>query len=415
MVGLSVVLLGLSLALWSGSEPGVAVDTDATSPVWEVQAESVTQVEVTTADGVIGLDRTDDGWRMTSPMDVPADGARVDAALADVTRVTKGVPVADATVDGSDYGLGSNPSARVKITRGDGTTTLLVLGRETPAGFRTYARGADGGIVAVSGRPMRQLAGAAEAWRDHAVWRFDPAAVRRVRIETQGAVLEVYGEARRWWTEGYTRASPDRVDDLVVGLLDLRFERFEQLDLDVVDRRVRVDFSGGEALLLELGEAQPDGRVLARVGGERGWLHDSELALLGQGPSDVGDPAAFGFQVDAADTVSVVWKGGAWEARRNGSVWEAAGEDPVAVSEEVALLAAASIAYEAGEAKSPPGETWATVVVKTGPDTATIVVGVEESGHRRAYDSAGGSPFLIPSADLRVISDRMGRSGGAQR
>ncbi|MBW2258127.1 MAG: hypothetical protein JRI25_26485, partial [Deltaproteobacteria bacterium] len=223
--------------------------------------------------------------------------------------------------------------------------------------------------------------------------------VSRVTIEGAEGTLEVHGEGDRWWVEGWTRADPDRVDDLLVGLRDLRFDSFY---VDTAPKgihepgyRVTVETTEGP-VGFEVGEGGPPGVYVRTLSGRAGWIGPEPLALLGQGPSDVGDPNAFPLRPDRAREVEVDFGGNTWTAVREEEVWTAEGAEAPAPEAAVEALAVVPITYrrEPGPALT---EVWGSVVVHLGDeDMRAVDIGqVVEDQWRVALDRDGGSPYLV--------------------
>lgn len=409
-----VVMSGLVLlltALWTWWPQATEADDEATTPVWEPRTDGIASLEVVTPEGSVRLARADGVWRLVHPVSSRADADRVDATIADLGRIERGIPVASAQADGSPFGLADPPAYTVRLSYADGTVSSLEFGSEAPTGYRTYARGADRSVVAVAGRPTRQLAADADAWRDRRVVQFAPEQVRGIRMRGEQGVLEVHGEATRWWIEGAARANPDRVDDLVLGLLDIRLERFGEPVVDVAPREVAVALADGAVHTLRFGPVQSDGLVAVAGGQAEGWAHASELALLGTGPADVADRRAFGFDVEGADEVWLTVGDRSWHARRDNARWvDDAGAD---VTERIGELAGVTAEVSALSFVEP---VWATVRVRAGAtDIVVDVGGSTEAGTRTLRDASGGRPYGAPAAGVAMLADWVGATSAEPR
>lgn len=398
---LTTVLLALVAALTFWEAPDASADPEATAEVWRVEAEAVARVEVDRAAGRLVLERTGDAWRLVEPAAADADPDRVADLLDELAHLRRGVPV--PTDDPAAFGLGADPVARVEVVLEGGERRALVVGDRAPVGYRTYVRGADGGVVAVEGRPGDRLTDPADAYRDRRVLRFRPEAVRRVTLEGPEGALTVRGEGKRWWLEGFTRADPDAVDDLVMGLLDLRFDTFDDVGEppDAPVRTATVEFEDGGTSRLLVGEPGPGGTPVW-ADGRRGRALTAALALLGQGPTDLGDARAFPLDPHRADTVVTIRGARRWEAVREGRDWKAEG---ASAADRIGRIAEARIHYRR-EPVPALTEVWATVEVREGADTRVVEVGqVLDGTWRVARDRDGGEPYLVPLDDLRALPE----------
>ena len=252
--------------------------------------------------------------------------------------------------------------------------------------------------MAVGGR-SELLLEPSGAFRDHRVFRFDPGEVRAVRITQDEKVLDVSGQGTRWWVEGFTRADPDRVDDLVMALLDLRFDRVMDLEAPAAPRAiVEIGFEDGSAQVIEVGERTPMGDVV-RGPNATGMVFPESLAVLGIGPTDVGDRRAVPLHLDKDDRIELQTAEGTWTATRAGATWSSSDRGGPETVARLKALGGASIAYRM-EPVSPPETVFATVRLIRGEHAKVIEIGPEQDGFHRARDLDGGEPYRIRAAEL---------------
>lgn len=409
MTALAAALVAVTALLYLAKPEPEPADPDATSLVWEVDADDIVEIRVAREEGALRLVREADRWELVEPLRSATDEDQVQQLLDALDGMGRGVPI-EAPGALEDYGLGDPPVAQVTVTLRDGTTRAADVGDAAPVGHRTYVRAADGGVAAVNGRPGRVLTDPASRFRDHRIFTFRPQDVRRVTLDGPEGTLSVHGQGERWWLDGFTRADPDRVDDLVVGLLDLRFDVLMDFgDLANPTRIAVVELEGGGRQVLYVGEQTPMGVVTWTDAGLSGATYADALALLGQGPTDLGDPQAFPIDLERVDLVAVTAGHERVEAVRDGPGWRVAGrEDPDA---QVAIdrLAEAAIHYRR-DPVPPITESWAVVEIREGDATYVIDVGQPiESSWRVARDRAGGAPYLVPLHDLQPITELLAR------
>ncbi|MEQ1501718.1 MAG: DUF4340 domain-containing protein [Myxococcota bacterium] len=396
---LSALVLAVGAVLYFQGERPAEGDPDATAKVWAVEADAVTAIDVTRAAGRVRLEKVDGTWFVREPFDGRADDDQVRDLIDAVAGIDVGIPVPADPSKSGEFGLGEPPTARVSVTLADGGTKTLDVGDAAPVGFRTYVRGADGAVVAVNGDANRPLQADPARFRDRRVFRFDPAEVREVKIVSADGTLRVHGEGHDWWLDGFARADADRVDDLVVGLLDLRFDTVIDEPPPIADPTydVTIGFADGSTAQLRTGAPSPvDAGARALTGdGRGGTIFPEALAQLGRGPTDVGWRTAFGVRLDETDRV--VFSDGTHtiDAHRNGPAWQADGFGDGDVYDAVSAISRVSITYQR-EPPPPPASVAYAVTVTTGDRTWTVEVGPSlGDGFRSARDTAGGSPFRV--------------------
>lgn len=393
LAAMLAVLLILNWTWKSESE----LDPEATAVVWSVAKDDVVKIAVDRPQGRLVVEKGDDGWEMLEPVVDLASDTQVGFLLDDLERVDKGVPIPDA--DPAEFGL-APPEVTCVVTRADGSEATLEIGEQAPVGWRTYVKDADGGVAAIAGTIGERLQKPADDLREPHLMRFDLSKVRRVVIESAQGTLDVHGEGNRWWVEGWTRADPDAVDDLITGLRQTHVDSFYAGDpapAGFADPayRVTIELEDGETTGFEVGGIEPPGALLRGSDGRAGWAPPDRLALLGQGPTDVGDPHALPLDPDADDQVEVDLGDTAWSATRDVATWKTA--DGTDVTAQVEALAEVPIRY-----RRDPGpalaESWATVTVRRGDAAPRVVdIGQEVEGtFRVAQDRDGGEPYLVP-------------------
>lgn len=399
---LASLLAILLLVKWGWKAPKEDLDKDATDPVWQVKSTDIVKVDATRPDGKLVLEKKADGhWYIDEPIQDVASDKQVGYLLDELARVTKGIPVPKGKA--SDFGLGDPPEVTITVTLKDGTTKTLDVGTKAPVGWRTYVRDAKGGVAAVSGEVGQRFESDVDELRSKAVMRFDPADVRGVSIAGKSHTLDVHGQGKHWWLEGFTRADPDKVDDLVTGLLDIRFDTFYKgkdpapHGIGNPTWKVTVTLAKGGSVGFDVGEDAPTGALVRTFSGRTGWVDPKSLALLGQGPRDIGDPHAFPLDKDEDDHVDVHLGDMKWKADRDGEHWKAEGESQDAVDKAVAALADVPIHYQADPVPALTADFGKVTITQDGQPPEVVDVGqVVEDKYRAAQDEGGGEPYLVP-------------------
>lgn len=405
---LTVLLLGLAVvggALWLWEPPDPSRLDGADVPVWQVDAEAIRELHLTRGTELVRARRSGERWRLVEPLDAPVDERELAFLLAQLARVRWGEPL-----DGVDPGdLGLSPArAVVRLTTEDGATHTVALGDQLPTGGRTYARVADGRIVALTHSVEDVVALDVDALRDRTVLPFDPAAVRRVAIESAEGTLEVSGAGRRWWVSGYTRADPGAVEALVFGLRRLRFLSFSP-DLapeGLADAAFTLTVEAGEQTwTLQVGEETPMGAFARRGDGLAGWLVPEEAAgVLRAGPPDLIDRRAFAFDADEDEAVEVRIDATTHRLTRGAEGWACDSLDAEATAALVEALAAARVVVLRAPAPAP-GEATAAVRVTRGEHVTDVAIGGLDGAHRLLWDRDGGGAYRVPAAEVQAVLD----------
>jgi hypothetical protein len=412
MMGVLAAVLGtVTAALWWWDTPETDPDPDATVPVWKVDATAITRIEVERATGSLVLAAGDDGgWAVVEPEPFDADPERVRALANALGSIEKGVPIAGA--DPAEFGLGEPPVAKVTVTQREGAPQTLVFGNEAPVGWSTYARAGTGEIVAVPGKPVSDLTAGADHYRDRRILRFAPETVRAITLAGPDGTLTVRGDERPepiegapplvWWLEGWTRADPDRVDDLVTGLLTLRFDEIQPATTVATPKITATVRTTERTWTLKIGESDGSFSPVEVDGGLAGVALSDSLAILGMGPTDLGDSRAFPYDPDTADRIEVVVGERHWVALRNGPAWEIDGKESADAAEVARVVDQAAISY--GRDPIPPPERIAlSVIVGDGPGKRQVDVGPPSGELATARDAAGGSAYHVPEQDLEPL------------
>ena len=253
--------------------------------------------------------------------------------------------------------------------------------------------------MAVGGK-SELLSEPSSVFRDHRLLSFDPGQVRRVTLDTGDHRLTVRGQGTAWWVDGFTRADPDRVDDLVMGLLDLRFDRIMALDRVAEPRAVvEIELEDGTVSELRVGERTPMGD-LVNAPRATGMVFPESLALLQMGPTDLGDRHAIPISLERDTRVVIEVGDVSWQATRDGALWRSVDLDEQATWARLNALAQASIAYRL-EPVEMLAEVAARVTIWRGESQKVIEVGPEgEDGFHRARDVDGGEPYRVRAAEL---------------
>lgn len=222
-------LAGLFFAERMNEHPGVPVR----QALVRLDPDQVTRVVIEGPNGRTVLEKGPELWRLTEPVDYPAEPDLVHNTL----RLLTGL--------GSDGVISTNPqkaelfevddahALKVALYEADEADpqVRLVVGKLAPGFTHTYVKVGDGPEVhQVPGALRFQLERAATAWRDKTVLAFDPAAIEGLTLAGARTVT-VRREGDGWtWdpaAAGTDAPATDAVERLIKDLSVLRAQDFE--------------------------------------------------------------------------------------------------------------------------------------------------------------------------------------------
>jgi hypothetical protein len=248
-----------------------------------IESSAIDSLEFTTSDGkAVRVERRAGAWKLTQPLEFPADEFAVDgiaSALADVKSESKLEKPQPPEV----YGL-ADASRDARFAVGDKNFSLRI-GKAAPVGSKSYAStGASGDVHTIATFAANALQRKLDDLRDKRVARFDPEAVQRIvlRWAGEGVVLARADSKSEWRLEEPLRgeADPGAVDDLLSDLRFLRSEGFvdeapsdQQAGLATPD--LTIEISGGAA-----GDAAESGPAASKtIDGETLPLANAPFSL----------------------------------------------------------------------------------------------------------------------------------------
>ncbi len=401
IIGLALVVVVLVGLLSVPDDENAERGADEVQVLTLSDLSEVVGLELVRAADTVSLVRSGDDWTVNAPYEADADNAVVDRALDDLREMAWGEAFQTEGAALTEFGLGAQPVVRVTVHLADGTAQTVDIGEPAPVGWHTYAQLPTGQALVVPGRPGELLADHAETFRDRRLFQFEPQHVRTIRIEGTQGTLSVQGQGTNWFIEGYTRAEPDLVDDLVLGLLDLRFDKVLSLDNQIVAPRytVTVGFESGPPAQFLVGDTTPMG-VIVQAPAAAGVVFPQSLALITQGPADLGMPNVLGLHPERDDTVEVRFGGNTWQASRTDSGWSMDGVPDGVALQHVVALSLLEIVYQLEQAP-PVTEVLGEIRVQRNGVERTVQIGQEiGDGLHTAVDPDGGAPFRVRAAQL---------------
>jgi hypothetical protein len=165
-----------------------------------VDADKIEQLKISTiAGGVAELQKTADGWKLTSPSAARGDDSEVTAITSNLASVTNERVVDESPKNLGDYGL-KEPVAEVSFKqKGDKDFRTLQLGSKTPTGNDLYAKTAgDRKVFLIAGYLESTFNRQPFDLRDKKVMSFDRDKVDRLEIAQGNATVTATKAGGEW-------------------------------------------------------------------------------------------------------------------------------------------------------------------------------------------------------------------------
>lgn len=257
ILALVVAALGAFLYFYEirGQEERAEADEAARRLFQGVSAEEIDAIALSAGEGgVVRLERSEQGWRITEPIRFPADEIRADS-LASTLAALASEAVFEDPEPLEEYGIGAEPSLRFWVGE---TEHSLQIGDKAPIGGNTYVKTGRGAqVYAVKTYHATALEKSLEDLRDAKVLDFDRDAVERIEASWPGGRV-VLGKGEEGWKllePLEAAADQDAVDSLLANLSFLRADGF--IDEVPPDAEVGLDTPAFEATLV-MGAGETD-------------------------------------------------------------------------------------------------------------------------------------------------------------
>jgi hypothetical protein len=174
-----------------------------------VADDAVKGIELAYADRTIALVRGDAGWRLTKPVDAPADEPVVKALLTAITGAQVQKSLDELPPDLAPFGL-DKPATTITLTVKDGAVPPIRIGKNTAIGAKTYVRKGDEPKIYLTASTIQtSINKQAKDLRDKQLLAFKDEDVQRVEIAKAGAGVTalVRKDAETWTLEPGTMAA----------------------------------------------------------------------------------------------------------------------------------------------------------------------------------------------------------------
>ncbi len=269
------------------------------------ESESVTGLNIKTADASISLQRIDSTWRITAPLDLEANESAVVNIVNRLQTTDYDRLIAETPDDLGRFGL-ADPEVEVTIELDDGSAHSLALGDGTPVGSNLFVRHGEGEAVYTTAAGLEDAVNKSLFdLRNRSIMAFDEQEVTRLELTTANLEASMQRQPAlsdgiaRWKLDGPIEARAD-ADAIGAYLTQLRndealaypSESIEDEDLsiyglDTPQLTVRIWTNDDSTISLEIGNEseEPAGYYARRIGS--GAVFVVPTALFDEAPDSI--------------------------------------------------------------------------------------------------------------------------------
>lgn len=339
ILALVVAAVGAYILLYERHQPTSDEARERAEMVFpDLDRDSVTSLEVRNSHGEFRLVKSGDDWRLTEPIDFPADSPTVGSLLSSLGNLREERRLSPAEVDPSAYGL-ETPALSVVAETAEGRRFALDVGDEMPLGSNRAVRreGADD-ILLCPGYFATDLDKELDDWRSRDVVDVATDDLASLQVASGNDRIQVVRSNDDWRLVEPIQdlADRDHVSNLISNLNGLRIEQFldndvdpAELGLDEPEYRVTlVRTEGATPSQLEFGRTrEEDGAsqvACRRDGSEYFWVNDVAATRLAKAPVLWRSPKVYAFDSWDAERLTISAAGTEVELTRNEGLWTSA-------------------------------------------------------------------------------------------
>jgi hypothetical protein len=147
IVVLLLLVAGLGASLYWVEVPKARQEATKAKLV-STASDDITAIELVFPDRQVALRKQDGAWRLTKPIDAPADDAAVKALLGSLTGAEIQKSLDEVPSDVASFGL-DKPDPTVKLATAKGDLPPIAVGKNAAIGGKTYVRVGDEQKVAL--------------------------------------------------------------------------------------------------------------------------------------------------------------------------------------------------------------------------------------------------------------------------
>ena len=289
LLALVALALGAFVYLYEiGGDPQRAAEKDEAGRVFSgLDSADMLAIELVTQEGQDARFELREGeWRVTHPVDAPADATALDAISHALTHLPREGDVKSPRAL-EEYGLGDSARViRFEVQRTGGVEeNTLRIGRSTPVGGHLYvSREGDEGVAFVESYRLNAFNRNLSDLRERRIFGFEVGAVERLVLdwsgESEGIARERVevkrGDDGLWRMTGpvEARADQEAIREVLSNLSFLRAQRFEDqrtadLDASLSDPIIKMEWEleSGETAIARIAVAASADELLVDAGG----------------------------------------------------------------------------------------------------------------------------------------------------
>lgn len=285
-------------------------------PMAKIDTDKIQKIMVTARGATVVLTRKDkDSWKLTQPVDYPADKQAVDSTIEKLRNLEFGDLVSELADKHGEYEVNDQKGVRVVLSDGAKNMADFYLGKEIDSFTMLRLNGNNQIFQAVGSlRPMfdREIKG----WRNRNIINFKSEEARKLEITTkEGAISLTRPDEKTAWKVERSSSPIDRLDESTVSnvissLSSLSAADFaddmklDQAGLDQPSATLSVSLKAGEPITLLIGNHKNDDFWVQRKGASQVLVIKKFTAEnLQKRPIDFRDKTIFSFKPE--DVVSL--------------------------------------------------------------------------------------------------------------
>jgi hypothetical protein len=337
---LAILLVGLGAYLYFVESKHIA-EEGKKEKIVELNADDVTAITLVYPDREIALEKSDAGWRLTKPVQAPADDITVKNLIRAVADAEVKKTIDEPPSDLTQFGL-AQPMVVVKVIAKDTSLPDLKVGKTTSVSLSTYVQRADQAKIYLTSSAFHSgMDKQVKDLRDKKIVDFKEDDITRVALHgPEGEVVLAKADGN-WKIEqpAAYRADGNAVRALLSTVRNLRATEFASdapsdadlttYGLDKPQRQLVLTGGDGKEIRLLVGKESDQG-LYVKPGDRPTTFVVGKWAArdLAKGVNDLRDKTVLTFDPGAATAVEVVRGDGArFTMRSADGKWSIDGSD----------------------------------------------------------------------------------------
>ena len=197
---LLLVLAGLGGYVYWVEYPK-AQEKDKKQKLYELKTDDAVELSLVFADRELVLKKSGDSWRLTKPLDAPADSTTVKNLIGAIADCEIKKELTEASSDLATYGL-DKPFVTVTVKLKDKDLPAVAVGKTTPIGFSAYVQKADDKKILLANGSFRSgLDKQVKDLRDKTIVAFADDDLQRVEISGEDKDIALVKKDGTWSLE----------------------------------------------------------------------------------------------------------------------------------------------------------------------------------------------------------------------